>query len=60
MKLMPEYHNKKREEECLKLKQTVFKLKVLLRQHETKNAQEKSAGGTSTPGQLCSELIMSN
>ena len=31
MKFVPEYQNKRKEEECLKLKQTVCKLKVLLR-----------------------------
>ena len=31
MRLVTEYLNKRREEECLKLKQTVFKLKALLK-----------------------------
>jgi hypothetical protein len=31
MKFMAEYQNKRRDEECLKLKQTVFKLKALLK-----------------------------
>lgn len=34
MKFMPEYINKRREDEMLKLKQTVYKLKSLMKLHE--------------------------
>ena len=57
MKIVPEYQNKRKEEECLKLKQSVFKLKALLKLHETKNGPEKN---TSNGGGISSELIMSN
>lgn len=56
MKLVPEYQNKRKEEECLKLKQSVFKLKALLKLHETKNGPEKN----NQNGGISSELIMSN
>lgn len=36
MKFIPEHVNKRREEEILKLKQTVFKLNALLKTHTTK------------------------
>jgi hypothetical protein len=36
MKFIPEYLNKRRDEDCLKLKQTVFKLKALLKAHTDK------------------------
>lgn len=42
MKLIPEYINKKRYEDCLKIKQTVFKLKALMKAHIEKTQQAKS------------------
>jgi hypothetical protein len=42
MKLIPEYINKRRDEDCLKIKQTVFKLKALLKAHIEKTQQAKS------------------
>ncbi len=42
MKLIPEYINKRRDEDCLKIKQTVFKLKALMKAHIEKTQQAKS------------------
>lgn len=41
MKFIPEYLNKRRDEDCLKLKQTVFKLKALLKAHTDKTTQQQ-------------------
>ena len=42
LKFVPEYFNKRRNEDCLKLKQTVFKLKALMKAHIETTQQAKS------------------
>jgi hypothetical protein len=63
MKFMPEYLNKRREEELFKLKQTTFKLKALLHSHTEAKQNPLPLGDTGVPQKvqaLLSELVTSN
>lgn len=43
MKLFPEYINKRKEDEILKLRQTIFKLNSLYQSHISKSSSTSSA-----------------
>ena len=60
MKFLPEYKNKCREEEMIKLKQTVFKLKALLQNHVDKQAGNTPDSTNVKIQQMLNELVQNN
>lgn len=60
LKFIPEYINKRREEELLKLKQTSFKLKALLNSHTEQKANPISDITNIKVQNLINELVQGN